>query len=267
MAQPAIIGTYWPEESFIHRLDPRTKLIGGLAAMVITLLAANFVSLAVVAAFLVAAFLLARIPFSQALRSIGPLLFIVVITALLNILFVQEGRTLVSLGPLLITAGGVRSAIFLSIRLTCMLLAASLVTLTTLTLDLTDALEKLLWPLTRIGFPAHEFSMIMGIAMRFLPQFVGEAHTIRAAQASRGARIGTGLFADGFQGLISLIVPLFSSAFRRAETLSNGMDARCYHGGAGRTRLKPLSFRRADALAAATLVVLLVCVLVVNALA
>ena len=267
MAQPAVFGSYWPANSPVHRLDPRTKLVGGLAAMVVVLLATGFPSLGIVALFLAAGFLLARIPWVQALRSIAPLLFIVVITALLNVLFVHSGTVLVQLGPLEVTSGGLHAAAFLSVRLTCMLLAASLVTLTTTTLDLTDALEKLLTPVARMGFPAHEFSMVMSIALRFLPQFVNEARIIRAAQASRGAQVAGGFFSGGLQALASVAVPLFASVFRHAETLSGGMDARCYHGGEGRTRLHPLLFGRLDIVALCAVVAMAVCVLAVNALA
>ena len=230
--------------------------------MVVVLLADSFAALGAAVVFLAVAFLVARIPLAQALRSIAPLLFIVVITALLNVLFVQDGNVLVQLGPLVITTGGVRSALFLSLRLACLLLVASLVTLTTATLDLTDATEKLLSPLARLGFPAHELSMIMGIALRFLPQFVDEARVIRSAQLSRGAHVGAGLGADGMRALGSVVVPLFASVFRHAETLSAGMDARCYHGGVGRTRLHPMVLRRADALAACAIAVMGACVLV-----
>lgn len=263
MAHSPLFGKYWPQESPVHTLDPRMKLIGLVLAMIGVFCATTYPALATAALFIVAFFVIARIPVHKALASIGPLFFIVILTAVLNIFFVQGGAEYVAWGPLRISQAGVHSAVFLSIRLTLLLLSASLLTLTTTTLDLTDALEDLLHPFVRFGVPAHEFAMVFGIALRFLPQFVQEAHLVRNAQLSRGAKE-----AKGFRGRVShassLMVPLFTSAFRHAETLSAGMDARCYHGGVGRTRLHPLAFSARDGKALVVLVVMIVCVIAVN---
>lgn len=264
MANSAIIGRYWPGESPVHALDPRFKLTAVVVMMVAILMAKNYVALAVAAVFVFAFLLLSRIPLGQAFKSIAPLLFIVVLTAILNLFFVQGGEVYAQAGPFVISQEGVHSAVFLSIRLTLLLLAASLLTLTTTTLDLTDGFEAILAPFARFGVPAHEFAMVMGIALRFLPQFVDELRIIRAAQLSRGAHVTANPFKGGLTGLSSLMVPLFTSAFRHAETLSNGMDARCYHGGVGRTRLAPLRFTKLDAIGTAVLAFMLASIIAVN---
>lgn len=264
MARSAIIGRYWPAHSPIHTLDPRFKLTAVVACMVGILMAGSYFALAVAAVFVVAFLLLSRIPFSQAFKSIAPLLFIVVLTALLNLFFVQGGEVYAQAGPFVVSHDGVHAAVFLSIRLILLLLAASLLTLTTTTLDLTDGFEAILAPFARFGVPAHEFAMVMGIALRFLPQFVDELRIIRAAQLSRGAHVTANPFHGGLSGLSSLMVPLFTSAFRHAETLSDGMDARCYHGGVGRTRLEPLRFTKIDAFGTIVLVLMLACIIFVN---
>lgn len=256
----AVIGRYWPGSSPVHRMDARAKLVLALALMVVVFVAQTFWGLAVCAVFVAAFFACAHIPFGAALRSIAPLAFIVVVTALLNVFFVQGGTVLVEWWIVRISTGGLVQAAFISCRLLLLLLGMSLLTLTTQTLDLTDAFEHLLKPLARFGAPAHELSMMMGIALRFLPQFTQELTTIYRAQVSRGAT-----FSDGrTRMLLSLVVPLFTSAFRHAETLSAAMEARCYHGGAGRTRLHPMKLARLDAVASATLAAMLVCVVATN---
>ena len=182
---------------------------------------------------------------SRTSHSIAPLAILVVFTALLNIFFVQGGEVYFQLWIICINQQGLHQALFIAIRLTMLLLGVSLLTLATTTLDLTDGFERLLEPFKRFGLPAHELSMMMGIALRFLPQFAIELRTIYRAQISRGANFGKGP-KGGVAMMTSLIVPLFTSAFRHAETLSLGMDARCYHGGENRTRLKELSFSKRD---------------------
>jgi energy-coupling factor transport system permease protein len=227
-------------------MDPRAKLLMSLAVMAVILCAQGFVGLGVCAFFTFGLFVLARIPLKAAFKSIAPLAFIIVIAALLNIFFEQGGQTLVQWGFLQISSKGLYQAAFSGLRLLLLLLSMSLLTLTTATLDITDAFEHLLAPFARIGLPAHELSMIMGIALKFLPQFVFEVQTIYRAQISRGATFAKSPLKGGFQMLGSLMVPLFTSAFRHAETLSAAMDARCYHGGPGRTRLHDLRFGSRD---------------------
>ena len=246
-------GSYYPGESPLHRLDPRAKLLLGCAFIVVALCARNVAALGAVAVFVAAFYLASRIPLGYAARSLAPLLFIVVVASLLNLFVNQEGAVLVEWAFVRITAGGVGACLFMS-----------LITMTTPTLDLTEALEKLLSPFARFGLPAHELGMIMGIALRFLPQFATELVTVYHAQISRGAGLD-GSPVRGMRMLSSLLIPLFTSAFRHAETLSAAMDARC-HGGEGRTRLHPLKLSARDGVAAGVLAVLAVCVGLADAL-
>ena len=266
MAEQALFGRYWEADSVIHSLDPRTKLVGVIFMMVVAFSAGNFPAIILVAVATIAFCLIGNVPISQALRSIAPLSFIIVLTALFNLFWVQGGTVYMQWGPLQISEEGVRMAVFISIRLTILLLSGSLLTLTTTTLDITEAFERLLAPLARFGVPAHEFALILGIALRFLPQFAEELHTIRIAQLARGAKLATSPTRSGIAGLTSLLVPLFASAFRHADTLASAMEARCYHGAQGRTRLQPLAFARRDALAVCVLAGLLVLTIVISQL-
>lgn len=265
MAQGALFGRYWEANSPIHRLDPRAKIVGTLLYIIAVFCASNFPALGVVAVFSIAFFAIARIPLLQALRSIAPLSFIIVLTAIFNLFYIQGGEVLASWAIFTISEEGVRQALFMTVRLTLLLLSGSLLTLTTTSFDITEALERLLAPLARIGVPAHEFSLVMGIALRFLPQFAEEFRTIRAAQLARGAKLATSPVKGGLSGLTSLLVPLFTSAFRHADTLSSAMDARCYHGAVGRTRLNPLKAGAPEAIALAVLTLLLALTIVVSA--
>lgn len=259
-------GGYCPGDSPVHRMDPRAKLLLGFAFIVIALVAQDFPSLAVCAAFTLAFFLAARLPLGKVARSAGPLAVIAVVAAVLNLFVVQGGAVLVDWGFLRISEAGVHQCLFVAVRVTIMLLVMTLVTMTTMTLDLAEAFEHLLRPFARFGFPAHEASMVMGIALRFLPQFMQEFAIIYQAQASRGAKLAESPRQGALRMLSSLIVPLFTSAFRHSDTLSLAMEARCYHGGTGRTRLQPLRFTVRDAAATGVMALLLALVLCVNAL-
>lgn len=245
-------------------MDPRAKLLLSLAVMAVIFVAQTFWGLAVCAAFTAAFFIVAKIPLGKALKSIAPLAFILVITALLNVFFVQGGTVYFQWWIIQISEAGLVQAAFIAVRLFLLLISMSLLTLTTATLDITDAFEYLLKPFARIGMPAHELSMIMGIALRFLPQFATELQTVYRAQISRGATFAAGPFKGGMRTITSLMVPLFTSAFRHAETLSLAMDARCYHGGPGRTRLKPLAYGPLDRNAVIVLVLMFAIVLATN---
>ncbi len=258
-------GSYIPGTSPVHKLDPRTKLLLGCAFIIILLCAKSALALAVAAAFVVVVYLIARIPASKAVQSLAPLLAIVFIVAILNLFTATEGAVVVDLGLLKVRDAGISAAAFMAARLTIMMLGMSLITLTTMTIDLTEAFERLLAPLARFGFPAHELGMIMGIALRFMPQFASELATIYHAQISRGAKLANSPV-KGVRMLSSVMVPLFTSVFRHAETLSSAMDARCYHGGIGRGRLHPLRFAARDAAALAVTIVLAACVIAANML-
>ncbi|WP_165055204.1 MULTISPECIES: energy-coupling factor transporter transmembrane protein EcfT [unclassified Adlercreutzia] len=257
-------GSYFPGDSVVHRCDPRAKLVLACAFIVTVLLCADFLAVGACAAFVLVLYGVARLPVGKAAASLAPLSLIVVLAALLNLFVTQGGAVYVSLGFIQISEAGVRACLFVASRLVTMILAMSLVTMTTTTLDITEAFEHLLRPLARVGVPAHELAMILGIALRFLPQFAQELVTVYQAQVSRGARFAASPLAGGMRALTALVVPLFASAFRRAETLAGAMDARCYHGGEGRTRLVPLEFHARDAVAAASVAALAACVLAIN---
>lgn len=245
-------GSYYPGDSPLHRMDPRAKLLLGCAFIIAALCARNAAALGVIALFVAGFYLLARIPLANAAKSLAPLMFIVVVASLLNLFVVQGGAVFFEWGFVRISEAGVSSCLFIAARLVVMMMGMSLITMTTMTLDLTEAFERLFSPFARFGLPAHELGMIMGIALRFLPQFASELVTIYHAQISRGAGMATSPV-KGMRMLSSLMVPLFTSAFRHAETLSAAMEARCYHGGKGRTRLHPLRFSTLDAASTAVL--------------
>lgn len=258
-----IFGRYTSRDSIVHRMDPRAKLLLSILFMVMVFLAQDYVSLAVAAVFTFVMFAFAKISLKQAFLSIAPLAILVIFTGLLNIFFVQGGQIYFQFGIICISEQGLHQCLFIVIRLTLLLLGMSLLTLTTTTLNITDAFEKLLSPLKRIGVPAHELATMMGIALRFLPQFAVELQTIYRAQISRGANFKTNARGT-FQMMVALIVPLFTSAFRHAETLSLGMDARCYHGGSNRTSLYELHFHKRDLGGLLYLACGLACVILVN---
>ena len=251
-------GSYYPGDSAVHRLDPRTKLLLGFAFLITVLTVGSFGGLVPVAMFVVLVYLAARVPLRRVLSSMAPLLAIVVVVAVLNLFSDQSGRILWQLGFLQVSEGSLRSAAFVACRLTLMMAGMS-----TPTLDLIAGFERLLAPFARVGLPAHELGMIMGIALRFMPQFATEMKQTADAQASRGARV-TGGPLGGVRMLGSVAIPLFTGVFRHAETLSAAMDARCYHGEQGRTRLHALAFGRGDVLAALAMALLVTCVVVIN---
>ncbi len=248
-------GSYYPGASIIHRQDPRAKLLLGFVFIIAILCAGNFAALGIVAVFVVVCYALAGIPAAKAMRSLAPLLAIVVLASVLNLFVTQGGAVLVDWWFIRISEAGVHACAFIAARLLLMMMGMSLITMTTVTLDLTEAVERLLAPFARFGLPAHELGMIMGIALRFMPQFASELSTLYHAQISRGATLGSSPV-KGIRMLSSLMVPLFASVFRHAETLSSAMDARCYHGSVGRTRLHPLKFSTRDAGAAIAITML-----------
>lgn len=264
MGDRAIIGQYWPAESLVHAMDPRVKFLLSLGLMAAVFCAATPASLAVAALFVAAFYAASRIPLLQAVRALAPLLVLVALTALLNVLFVQGGTVYFEFGIICISEKGIQSAAFIGCRLLLLLMGMSLLTLTTTTLDITAAFERLLAPAARIGVPAHELGMILGIALRFLPQFMTELGVIYRAQVSRGAHFNVNPFKGGVSTLTALMVPLFASAFRHAETLSAAMEARCYHGGAERTRLVPLRLTWRDGVGTAAVLAMAAAIIIVN---
>ena len=260
MLKDITLGQYFPGDTVVHRLDPRTKLIGLVCYIVALFLAKSWISYAVMAAVLVTLSALAHIRAKTLLSGLKPLIFIVIFTGVIN-LFYGSGEPLVQFWFLKITANGIRTAVFMVLRIMLLVCGTFLLTYTTSHLQLTDGLEKLFSPLKVIRFPAHELAMMMSIALRFIPTLIEETDKIMSAQRARGANFDTGKLTERAKALIPLLVPLFVSAFRRAVELATAMECRCYHAGAGRTRMKELHFAPRDAAA------LILCALLIAAMA
>lgn len=256
IADAIALGQYLPRDSALHRLDPRTKILAAVGGAVVLFLVPAFAGLALAAAGVVALLVIGRIPLGYALRGLRPLVILIALTAVLNAFFAPDGgREVLRLGPLIATEGGLRNAAFVGLRLVVVVALASLLTFTTSPVELTDGLERLLRPLRRLGVPAHELAMMMTIALRFIPTLLEETDRIMKAQMARGADFDSGGLTRRLRALVPLLVPLLVSALRRSEDLALAMEARCYRGGAGRTRMHELRWRAADAVALAIVAV------------
>ncbi len=248
MLRDITIGQYYPADSVIHKLDPRTKL---MATMIYILSLFIFRSLAGFAAVTLGLFLvilLSKVPIGYMVKGLKAIVVILLITVVFN-LFLTPGETLVSFWKLRITEEGLKNAVFMTVRLIYLILGSSVLTLTTTPNQLTDGLEKSLKPLNKIHVPVHEISMMMSIALRFIPILIEETDKIMKAQLARGADFESGNLVKKAKAMVPLLVPLFISAFRRANDLALAMEARCYHGGEGRTKMKPLKYKGADGIA------------------
>ncbi len=248
------LGQFFPGDTVIHRMDPRTKLIFTILYIVALFLADGPVGYGVALAVLVLCVLLSRIRPRVLLRSMRAVVFIVVLTALLNLFFTAGGpeeTPLVSFWVFTIYPAGIRAATFMVLRILLLICCTFLLTYTTSPILITDALEWLLGPLKAIHLPVHELAMMMSIALRFIPTLIEETDKIMSAQKARGASFDTGGLLQRARALVPLLVPLFISAFRRADELAVAMECRCYHGGEGRTRLRQLRFVLRDYLALA----------------
>ena len=231
------LGQYFPGNSILHRLDPRTKILLTAMYIVALFLAKQLVGYGIMMVVLASAIAVSKVKLK--------IMMIIVITAFLN-LFWTPGQTIWKWGFLNLTVEGIWSAIFMVLRISMLILCTFLLTYTTSPILLTDGLENLMGPLKKIHVPVHELSMMMSIALRFIPTLIEETDKIMSAQKARGADFDTGGLMDKAKALIPLLVPLFISAFRRADELAVAMECRCYHGGEGRTRLRQLKYRRAD---------------------
>jgi energy-coupling factor transport system permease protein len=262
MIRDITLGQYYPEYSLIHKLDPRFKIVATLVYIVSLFLVGDFIGYAFVALCQGAIIALSRVPLRFILRGLRPIMIIIIFTFVLN-MFMTGGETLVKLGPLSVTREGLYNAAFMALRLIFLIIGSSLLTLTTKPIKLTDGIESLLKPFKPLGLPAHELAMMMTIALRFIPTLLEETDKIMKAQMARGADFETGSLIRRAKALIPLLVPLFVGAFRIAQDLAMAMEARCYRGGDGRTKLNALKFRRRDILAA--LIVLLYLALMICA--
>ena len=247
MLRDITIGQHFPGNSVLHRCDPRLKLVATIAYIVVLFVAPNPLGLALSIALLAALYKVAKIPGKLILKSLKPIVPIVLFTAVLNLFFVTgEGEPLVHIWVLKIYGEGIRYAILLTVRVCALIAGTSLLTYTTSPIVLTDAIENLLRPLAKIHFPVHELAMMMSIALRFIPTLIEETDKIMNAQKARGAQLDTGKMTDRVKALVPVLIPLFISAFRRADELAMAMECRCYRGGDGRTRLKVLRCEKQD---------------------
>jgi energy-coupling factor transport system permease protein len=249
MFRDMALGQFYPADSVLHRMDPRFKITLAMLYIVLAFLVDTAWGYGMLFLLIVVATTFSRVPVRVLLKGLRPLLFILVFTFVLNLFLTRGGNVLFSFWIFSVTTLGLRTAIVLALRLTMLVAGTSLLTLTTSPLLLTDGLEALMRPLSKLGFPAHELAMMMTIALRFIPTLSEEANRIRMAQAARGADFDTGGMVKRAMSLVPLLVPLFISAFRRAEELAIAMEARCYHGGEGRTKLKVLKSALRDYLA------------------
>jgi len=263
MFKDITLGQYFPGKSVIHRLDPRTKLILLVVYIVALFLAVNWLTYGIMLAFLLTSILISGIPGKSFIRGMKPLMLILVFTAVLNIFFTAGETVLVSFWVITITKEGVIRAAFMLARILLLVTSTFLLTYTTSPISLTDGLESLLNPLKRIRVPVHELSMMMCIALRFIPTLIEETDKIMSAQKARGADFETGKLTQRVKALVPILVPLFISAFRRADELATAMECRCYQGGDGRTKMKLLRYRLWDyqAFSVGALVFVAVCVL------
>lgn len=240
------IGQYIPGDSIIHRADPRTKIILSIVFMIMIFTLSTFWTLTAITLFTILAVVISGVPLKYTLRGLKPLLVIIILSTVINI-FNTDGTPISNIVPFkYITYKGLIVAAKLSVRLVLVVVSGSLLTFTTTPIMLTDGIEKLLNPLKRIGVPAHELAMMMSIALRFIPTLLEETDKIMKAQASRGADFDTGNLVQRAKSFVPVLVPLFVSAFRRADELATAMEARCYRGGTGRTRMRQLQLTGAD---------------------
>ena len=247
MLKDITIGQHFPGHSILHRCDPRLKLVATIAYIVVLFVAPNPLGLALSILLLAALYKVAQIPGKMILKSLKPIVPIVIFTAVLNLFFVTgQGEPLVHFWILNIYAEGVKYAILLAVRVCALIAGTSLLTYTTSPIVLTDAIESLLRPLAKLHFPVHELAMMMTIALRFIPTLIEETEKIMNAQKARGAQLDTGKMTDRVKALVPVLIPLFISAFRRADELAMAMECRCYRGGDGRTRLKVLRCEKQD---------------------
>ena len=247
MLRDITIGQHFPGDSLVHKFDPRMKLVLTIVYIILLFAASNPLGLTLSLVFLVAMYGVAKIPFKLITKSLKPILPIILFTAVLNLFFVSgEGEPLVHFWVLNIYAEGLRYAILMAVRVMALIAGTSLLTYTTSPIVLTDAIEQLLKPLGRLHFPVHELAMMMTIALRFIPTLLEETDRIMKAQSSRGADFVNGNLWQRAKNMVPLLVPLFISAFRRADDLATAMEARCYRGGEGRTKMHQLAYTWRD---------------------
>lgn len=263
MIRDITLGQYYQTESIVHKLDPRVKLAATILFMISLFTINNFMGFLVAALFLGITIRLSNVPFKFMIKGMKPILIILMITVVVN-LFLTPGEPIVEIWKISISKEGAVLAGMMALRLSFLIIGSSVMTLTTTPNQLTDGMEKGLWPLKKIHVPVHEIAMMMSIALRFIPILLEETDKIMKAQLARGADFESGSLFKRVKAMIPILVPLFVSAFRRANDLAMAMEARCYRGGEGRTKMKPLIYRKRDAIAYLYIVLMMAGIIVVG---
>lgn len=258
-------GQYYPTKSIIHRLDPRSKIVMLITFMVLIFCSFNYAALSLTALSVFSIVLLSNVPVKMYLKSLKMIIIIILITSALN-LFYGTGEPLVEFWIFKITLSGINNAVFITVRIICLILLSSVLTFTTSPTELTDALERLMKPLNVFHVKVHEIAMMMTIALRFVPLLIEETDKIMAAQKARGADMESGNLSKRIKALIPVLIPLFVSAFRRAYELAVAMECRCYQGGQGRTRMKILRMKKQDYISVIVVILIIAGVVLCNVL-
>ena len=266
MIRDITIGQYYPSNSKLHRLDPRVKIMCTLIYLISLFLFQNIGGYIIATLFLATVIRISKVPFKFIVKGLKAVVMLLMITVLFNLFLTKTGTIIFSAWIFKVTDEGLRIAVFMSIRLIYLILGSSLMTFTTTPNALTDGIEKLLWPFQKIKLPVHEIAMMMSIALRFIPILLEEADKIMKAQLARGADLESGNIIQKAKAMIPILVPLFVSAFRRANDLAMAMEARCYRGGEGRTKMKPLVYERKDYIAYAIVILYVVLAVAVDRL-
>lgn len=248
MVRDITIGQYFPGKSLLHRMDPRIKIVLTLVFVFIIFFCKNFWSLGLMALFLFGGICISGVPFKMLLKSLRAILLIIIITAILNLFYITDGDILIKAGFIKITDKGIFTALFMAVRISCLIIGSSLMTYTTTPTMLTDAIERLLSPLKIFKIQVHTLAMMMTLALRFIPTLIEEIDKIMNAQKARGADLESGNLIDRAKALVPILVPLFVSSFRRAYELAFAMECRCYTGNNNRTRMKQMKFSYLDVL-------------------
>lgn len=246
MLNDITLGQYFPGDTLVHHLDPRAKLINLLLYIIALFIAKTYVTYAILTLVLVITVAISKIKPSALFKGLKPLIFIIVFTALINLFYTHDGNTLIHFWKITITDKGLLQAFYMVLRIVLLIASSFLLTYTTTPMQLTDGMELLMSPLNKLKFPVHELSMMMSISLRFIPTLIEETNKIMNAQKARGADFETGKLTERAKALLPLLIPLFVSAFRRADELAIAMEARCYHGSDGRTRMKKLHMGTID---------------------
>lgn len=256
MLDKLLLGRYIQGDSFIHRLDPRTKLLGSIFFIIIIFLANSLWGYGLLALFTLFVIQLTGIKLKVFINGIKPMIWLILFTVVFQMLFTRGGDVYFSWGPIMITSVGVLNAVYIFCRLVLIIMMSTVLTLTTAPLELTDGIEHLMRPLEKFGFPSHEMALMLSIALRYVPTLIDEAQKIMNAQRSRGVEFDEGSFVNRMKAVVPILVPLFVSAFNRAEEMATAMEARGYRGGQGRTKFRQLAYSKYDGLVWLVFVVL-----------